>query len=54
MTTALFLLRCVQMGIAIEDLDLLEIGMVFDMATEMSNDSFEYEELATQDDFDSF
>lgn len=54
MTTALFLLRCVQMGIAIADLDFLEIGMIFDMAVEMSNDSYEYEELATQSDFDSF
>ena len=28
MTTPLFLLRCVQLGISIRDLDLLTIGMV--------------------------
>ena len=54
MTTALYLLRCVQMGISIADLDLLEIGMVFDMAVESSNDSYEYQQLATQEDFDTF
>ena len=31
MTTPLFLLRCVQLGISIRDLDLLTIGMVNDM-----------------------
>ena len=31
MTTPLFLLRCVQLGISIQDLDLLTIGMVNDM-----------------------
>jgi len=54
MTTPLFLLRCVQLGIHIGDLDLLTIGMVMDMYTEMGNDSFEYREIATQDDFDKF
>ena len=38
MTTALFLLRCLQVGISIRDLDLLTIGMVNDMYTEQSND----------------
>lgn len=31
MTTALFMLRCVQLGISIRDLDLLTIGVVNDM-----------------------
>lgn len=31
MTTPLFLLRCVQLGLSIRDLDLLTIGMVNDM-----------------------
>ena len=30
MTTALFMLRCVQIGLSIRDLDLLTIGMVND------------------------
>ena len=31
MTTALFMLRCVQLGLSIQDLDLLTIGMVEEM-----------------------
>ena len=54
MTTPLFLLRCVQLGISIRDLDLLTIGMVNDMYAEMSNDDFDYPELATQEMMDRF
>jgi len=54
MTTPLFLLRCTELGISMKDLDLLTIGMVNDMHTERSNDSCEYDSLATQEDFDSF
>ena len=56
MTTPLFLLRCVQLGISIRDLDLLTIGMVNDMYVESGNDLAKdaYREIATQKDFDSF
>ena len=54
MTTALFLLRCVQLGISIRDLDLLTIGMVNDMYAESGNDDYKYREIATQDDMDRF
>lgn len=54
MTTPLFLLRCVQLGISIRDLDLLTIGMVNDMYAEKSNDEYNYKVLATQEDFDRF
>ena len=54
MTTPLFLLRCVQLGISIRDLDLLTIGMVNDMYAENSNDHWKYKEIATQADFDHF
>ena len=55
MTTPLFLLRCVQLGISIRDLDLLTIGMVNDMYTESSNDEYKgYAQIATQRDFDTF
>ena len=40
MTTPLFLLRCVQIGLSISELDLLTIGTVNDMYAEMSNDDF--------------
>ena len=55
MTTPLFLLRCVQLGISIRDLDLLTIGMVNDMYVESSNDEYKgYAQIATQKDFDLF
>ena len=54
MTTPLFLLRCVQLGISIRDLDLLTIGLVNDMYCESGNDSFSYARLGTQEDFDRF
>ena len=54
MTTTLFLLRCVQLGISIRDLDLLTIGMVNDMYAESSNDDWNYNKVATQSDFDKF
>ena len=54
MTTPLFLLRCVELGIGIADLDLLTIGLVLDMWTEKSNDDISYDKLATQEDYDKF
>lgn len=49
------LLRCVQLGISIRDLDLLTIGLVNDMYAENSNDDYKgYKEVATQEDFDKF
>ena len=54
MTTPLFLLRCVQIGIHISELDLLTIGMVNDMYAESRNDDYNYREVATQSDYDNF
>ena len=54
MTTALFLLRCVEIGISIRDLDLLTIGMVLDIWTEKGNDGVTYDRMASQEDFDKF
>ena len=49
MTAPLFLLRCVQLGISIQDLDLLTIGMVNDMYAESSNDEYKGSaQIATQ------
>ena len=50
------MLRAVQLGISIQDLDLLDIGLILDMFTECINDSEETEEVrqATQEDFDNF
>lgn len=54
MTTPLFLLRCVEIGISIADLDLLTIGLVLDIWTEKANDDMKYKKKATQEDFDKF
>lgn len=57
MTTPLFLLRSVELGISISDLDLLTVGLVIDMWTEKANDSAKYKKVAreaTQEDFDKF
>ena len=53
MTTPLFLLRCLQIGLSLRDLDLLTIGMVTEIAIERANDDYDgYATLATQEDFD--
>lgn len=54
MSTALFLLRCTEVGLSMTDLDELSVGMVNDMFVEKSNDSYDWKELATQEDFDRF
>jgi hypothetical protein len=42
------------MGLSMSDLDMLDVGMVFDMIIESGNDGEEYPRLATQADFDRF
>lgn len=49
MTTPLFLLRCVQIGLSISELDLLTIGTVNDMYAEMSNDDWDYAQVPGAD-----
>lgn len=52
MNTALFHLRAVQLGLSIGDLELLSVGMVYDMLIERQNDGYDYPVLATQADID--
>lgn len=56
MTTPLLLLRCVQLGVHISELELLTIGTVNDTYTEMNNDENReaYSTLASQEDMDAF
>lgn len=54
MTTALFLLRCCEVGLSLSDLDELTVGMVNDMFIEKSNDSYDWKEMANQEDMDNF
>lgn len=54
MTTPLFLLRCVQLGISMADMELLSIGLINDMYSESRNDEWKYCEIGTQEDMDLF
>lgn len=54
MNTPLFVLRCLQIGLRLTDLDLISEGMAYDMMTESANDSAEYNYKATQADMDRF
>ena len=54
MTTPLFLLRCKQLGLSMQELELLTIGLIDDMFIEKGNDDFDYPSLATQEDFNLF
>lgn len=54
MTSGLFLLRCIDVGLSMSDLDLLDMGMVYDLIIEKGNDGEEYDRVATQADFDNF
>lgn len=47
------MLRAVQCGISISDLELLSIGMVNDMFIERQNDNYDYDYVATQADIDA-
>lgn len=53
MTTPLFMLRCLQIGLRLSELDMLTIGMVNDMFIESGNDEYKYAYLATQEDMNN-
>ena len=56
MTTPLLLLRAVQLGVQLGEMDLLTIGTINDMYKELQNDENQgsYSTLAAQDDMDRF
>ena len=56
MTTPLLLLRAVQLGVHISEMELLTIGTLLDMYSEMQNDDTPevYSRIPTQQDFDRF
>ena len=56
MTTPLLLLRAVQLGVHISEMELLTIGTLMDMFNEMQNDDTPeaYSTLPVQSDFDAF
>ena len=47
------MVRCVQLGISISELELLSIGLINDMYIESQNDEYDYPYIATQKDIDA-
>lgn len=54
MTTGLFMLRCKELGLSVDELEQLDFGLVADMLTEQGNDEYKYPYKASQADFDKF
>ena len=52
--SAVYLLRAVQMGLSICDMENLDEGMIIDLLTESVNDTADYQTLASQEDMDGF
>jgi hypothetical protein len=48
------MLRCLQIGLRLPDLDELTMGEVFDIFIENGNDQVEYDQIATQEDIDNW
>ena len=54
MTTPLLLLRAVQLGVQIGEMDILTIGTLLDMYSELQADDMPPVYMASQDDMDRF
>ena len=55
MNTALYVLRAKQMGLSLDEMEMLDEGFITDMIIESNNDSYDgYQQLASQEDFDKF
>lgn len=54
LNTPLFMLRCVELGLSVNELDNYDMGFIFDMLTEKANDSYDYPLKPRQEDFDRF
>lgn len=52
--TAVYVLRCLQIGLRPADLKYLNYGQVIDLMIEHGNDDAEWQQVATQEDFDRF
>ena len=42
------------MGLNTDDIDRLDVGIIYDMIVEHGNDDYDWPVLATQEDFDRF
>lgn len=48
------MLRCAELGLHTDELDAMDMGMVYDMLIERSNDQEKYNYKATQADINAF
>lgn len=48
------MLRCLELGLRLADLEYLECGDITDMLIERGNDGEEWQQVATQEDYDRF
>lgn len=46
--------RAIEVGLSVSDLDFFGYGEVCDMLIEKGNDNCEWQQVATQEDFDKF
>lgn len=53
MTTSLFQLRALELGIRKQDLRFYTCGQIFGILTERSNDNYDWPKMATQVDIDA-
>lgn len=53
MTTSLFQLRALELGIRKQDLRFYTCGQIFGILTERSNDDYDWPKMATQADIDA-
>ncbi len=53
MTTSLFQLRALELGIRKQDLRFYTCGQIFGILTERSNDNYDWPKMATQADIDA-
>lgn len=53
MTTSLFQLRALELGIKKQDLRFYSCGQIFGILTERSNDNYDWPKMATQADIDA-
>lgn len=48
------MLRCMELGFTISDLEQVDYGLVADMIIERGNDEYDYPVKATEEDFKKF
>ena len=48
------MLRCKELGLSIDELEMIDFSLVQDMLTEKANDDYQYPYKASQEDFDKF